>query len=62
MYEYTICNVVGSSESCMDATAAEVEQLELSEFQGAMDLADDMEFARGTDADGKPVKVYRRKL
>lgn len=42
-----------------DLEPGEMETLSLGPFQGAADLPDETEFARGTDANGNPVAVYR---
>lgn len=42
-----------------DVGAAEIATLDLRTFQGAADLPNGVEFARGFDAAGEPIRVYR---
>jgi len=44
-----------------EADAEEVARLRLADldYQSAADLPDGVEFARTTDTDGEPIKVYR---
>lgn len=42
-----------------DATPEEITACDLGDFQGAMDLPHGVEFARGTDAEGRDIVAYR---
>lgn len=57
-YRYSIATA-SSPTVARDATADEIAECDLGQFQGAIDLPDETEFAAGLDADGKPVRVYR---
>lgn len=48
------------SGAVVDVTADDVAAMVLGEFQGAADLEDGLEFADGDDANGEPVRVFRR--
>ena len=60
MYRYTIEN---ESKACTEISLGDVEQcVSLGEFQGAEDLPDGVEFARGFDPQEKPITVYREQI
>lgn len=56
---YTLENAAKSCTEITPEDFAELDALNDFAFSGAMDLPDGTEFARGRDADGKPITVYR---
>lgn len=62
-YRYTIGRIVDGAPVCRDVPADEMESLDLtSEWQGASDLPDGVEFCLAYTPDGQPVSIYRERV